>query len=333
MQTKQILFTAPKKAELAAVELSPLKENEVLCRTIYSAVSQGTEKANILDLPNTPGGKFPRNPGYCAVSRVEATGKAVSSVKPGDRVLVYHGFHAELVKISESNVLKVEDAAIDDREAAFVIVAAMGLGGLRRLGLEAGQSAAVVGLGILGITALQFARLSGLCPLIAVDYNEIRRETALSLGADFALDPRDKDFVQKVKEITGGGANGVVEVTGSSSAFVTALDITVRAGGVSLLGCTRISDCPVDYYRQIHHPGITVYGAHNMARPAVDSHPRNWTMKDDMRAILRWLSYRRVSFLPFLSKTESPENCQAVYDEIISGKESSIGILFDWSNR
>ena len=56
-------------------------------------------------------------------------------------------------------------------------------------------------------------------------------------------------------------------------------------------------------------------------------------MKDDMRAILRWLSYRRVSFLPFLSKTESPENCQAVYDEIISGKESSIGILFDWSNR
>ena len=69
------------------------------------------------------------------------------------------------------------------------------------LEIELGESAMVMGQGLLGIFATQFLRLSGANPVIAVDLNPQRRELALKLGADYAFDPSDKDFVEKVKEI------------------------------------------------------------------------------------------------------------------------------------
>lgn len=125
MKTKQIVFTAPGCAEYVERELGELGEEEVLVRTLYSLVSQGTEKAFLRADPNA-GKTFPKSLGYCAVSRVVETGSAVRTCRAGDRVLVYHGFHASYVKVHETQLLKIEDERIDDRDAAFVIVAAMG---------------------------------------------------------------------------------------------------------------------------------------------------------------------------------------------------------------
>ncbi len=326
---KHIWFTEANKAEIVAVDLYPLKENEVICKTIYSAISQGTEKANFKGLQNTYGA-FPKKPGYCAVSIVVEVGANVKAFRPGDKVLVYHGYHGDYVKVSENVLTKVEDQSIDDKELVFVILAAMGLGGLRRLEMEVGESFAVFGLGMLGVTALQFAKLSGACPLIAVDFSEERRRMALELGADYALDPREEGFVEKVKEITNGGVNAIVEVTGSAQALQTSLDVVARGGRISLLGCTRVSDCNIDYYQKVHVPGVKLLGAHNVARPLVDSRPHCWTMKDDMKAIMKLLSYKKVTFLPLLTEIYSPYDCQSVYENITSGKQESIGLLFDW---
>ena len=122
-----------------------------------------------------------------------------------------------------------------------------------------------MGQGLLGIFAMQLLRLSGANPVIAVDLNPQRRELALKLGADFAFDPSDKDFVQKVKEATHGkGVNGCVEVTGVSQALKQALDCASWMGRISLLGCARVSDCSIDFYSQVHRPGIKLNGAHDL---------------------------------------------------------------------
>ena len=120
----------------------------------------------------------------------------------------------------------------------------------------------VMGQGLLGIFATQFLRLSGANPVIAVDLNAQRRALALKLGADYALDPSEEDFVQKVKDITKGkGVNGCVEVTGAAQALKQALDCASWMGRISLLGCTRVSDCAIDFYKQVHRPGIKLIGA------------------------------------------------------------------------
>jgi threonine dehydrogenase-like Zn-dependent dehydrogenase len=101
----------------------------------------------------------------------------------------------------------------------------------------------VMGQGLLGIFATQFLRLSGANPVIAADLNPQRRELALKLGADYAFDPSDKDFVEKVKKVTKGkGVNGCVEVTGIVQAMNQALECASWMGRISLLGCTRVSD-------------------------------------------------------------------------------------------
>lgn len=252
MLNKQIFFTDVHKAELVENNLRGVRENEVLTRTEYTVVSGGTERACILGMNNTSQ-NFPMSLGYCGVGYVEEVGAKVTSVAAGDRVLVYHGCHSKYNIRPESDITKVENDAVSSLEAAFVIIASMGLGGVRKLEIELGESAMVMGQGLLGIFATQFLRLSGANPVIAVDLSAERRELALKLGADCAFDPSDDNFVRKVKEATKGkGVNGCVEVTGVSAAMKQALECASWMGRIALLGCTRVSDCSVDYYQQVH---------------------------------------------------------------------------------
>ena len=327
---KQIVFTAPKKAELLDVQFIEPKENEVLVKMEYTVVSGGTERACLMGMNNTTG-TFPMSLGYCGIGYVKRTGSDVKSVEAGDRVLVYHGVHTNLNVVPENNVTKVEDDSIDSLEAAFVVIASMGLGGVRKLEVELGESGMVMGLGLLGIFAVQFLRLSGANPVIAVDLNEQRRDLALKLGADFALNPCDRDFVNKVKTITKNkGVNATVEVTGVSAAMKQALECAAWQGRISLLGCTRVSDCAVDYYKQVHRPGIKLIGAHNSVRPKVESYPHHWTHHDDCRAILDMISAKRIDVKSVVSRVVKPESAAEIYSELCNNKDFPLGTVFDW---
>lgn len=89
--------------------------------------------------------------GYCGVGYVEEVGSKVTKVSVGDRVLVYHGCHSQYNIRPECDITKVENNAVSSLEAAFVVIASMGLGGVRKLEIELGESAMVMGQGLLGI--------------------------------------------------------------------------------------------------------------------------------------------------------------------------------------
>ena len=331
MRNKQIVFTAVHKAELRETEVPAVIPSEaVLAETEYTVVSGGTERACILGMPNTAQ-KFPMSLGYCGVGRVLKTGEAVTDIHTGDRVLIYHGVHAKYNIVPRSDVTLVENDSIPSLDAAFVILASMGLGGVRKLEAEIGESAMVMGQGLLGVFATQFLRLSGACPVIAADLSESRRALARRLGADYAFDPSEKDFVDKVKSVTKGkGVNACVEVTGASVALVQALSCAAWQGRIALLGCTRVSDCRVDYYSQVHRPGIRLIGAHNFVRPKADSYPHHWTHHDDCRAILDLIAARRIEVAPIVSRVLSPACAPEVYDSLCDDPEFPVGTVFDW---
>ena len=69
MKRKQIIFTAPRTAELLETDVPVLSDKGVLVKTEYTVVSGGTERANILGLPNVPAG-FPKQLGYCGIGYV-----------------------------------------------------------------------------------------------------------------------------------------------------------------------------------------------------------------------------------------------------------------------
>ncbi len=332
MKNKQIFFTEIHKAELLENETGVPKSNEVLVNMEYTVISGGTERACILGMNNTSQ-NFPMSLGYCGVGYVEEVGSNVKSVEAGDRVLVYHGCHSKYNIRPESDITKVENENVSSLEAAFVIIASMGLGGARKLELELGESAMVMGQGLLGIFATQFLRQSGAMPLIAADLNPARRELALKLGADYALDPSDKDFVKVVMDITNGkGVNGCVEVTGISVAMKQALECASWMGRISLLGCTRVSDTAVDYYQQVHRPGVKIIGAHNFVRPKFESYPHHWTHHDDCKAILDMIARKRIDVLSIVSRVENPENAPEIYNQLCDDADFPMGTVFDWIN-
>ena len=331
MKNKQIVFTAVHTAELLDTEIAEPGQGEVLTEMEYTVVSGGTERANIMGMANAGGNNFPKNLVYCVVGRVLKVGSDVKEVAVGDRVLVYHGKHGKYNLRPVADITRVYDDRIASLDAAFVIIASMGLGGVRKLEIELGESAMVMGLGLLGIFAVQFCRLSGAYPVIAADLNPERRELALRLGADYAFDPSAPDFVDRVKAVTGGkGVRATVEVTGVSLAMKQALECASWQGRISLLGCTRVSDCAVDYYTQVHRPGVKLIGAHNFVRPKVESYPHHWTHQDDCRAILSLIAAGRIEVAPILSRVASPEDAPAIYNQLCDDPMFPIGTVFDW---
>ena len=130
--------------------------------------------------------------------------------------------------------------------------------------------------------------------------------------------------------LTNGGANVAIEVSGVGDGFNEALDCMAKFGRIALFGCTRNSDFTVDYYHKIHSPGITVIGAHTLARPKFESHPGWFTHDDDIKAILKLCHTGRLSFDEPIDATYSPEECFEVYTRLISDRSCPAIMQFDW---
>lgn len=332
---KSIVFTSPGVAELIEEAMPVPGRGEVLVRMAVSTISSGTERANLIGEKNISTrvedcevARFPRRAGYSSAGTVEAVGEGVTSVKSGDRVGMSWSSHSRYIVMEENNVYPLPDD-VPFEEAALWHIGTFPMAAIRKCHLEFGESAVVMGQGVLGKFAVVFLRLAGAAPVIAVDPVEEKREQALKLGADYAFDPNDPDFEQKVKDVTGGGAKVAIEVTGIGKALDQVLDVMAPLGRVALLGCTRHSDFTIDYYHKVHGPGIVLYGAHTNARPKNESAAGLWTTRDDVFAEMRLYRLGRMSLSQFVEETHSPAEAPAVYHRLATEKSFPL-VQFNW---
>lgn len=339
MNTKKILFTKVNTAEFLEVEAREMGEHDVMVETAVSSISCGTEKANITGDPNTSiftdapvPAVFPKTAGYSSAGVVIAKGSAVTSVEIGDRVTMSWSEHSKINVLPEENVVKIEYDNISFNEAALCHIGTFPMAALRKTKLEIGESMLVMGLGVLGLMGVAFAKAAGATPVIAVDPVAKRREKALQFGADYALDPFDEDFAKKVKELTNGGANTAIEVTGLGAGLNQCLDCMAKLGRIALLGCTRDKNFTVDYYRKVHGPGVQLIGAHTLARPTVDSYPGYFTQRDDIKTILRLAAMNRINLNDMVDEIHVPTECGEVYTRMLNDKDFPTVVQFDWSN-
>ncbi len=333
MKCREIVFTAPGKAELQEKEWNEpeLKRDEVFLETECTLISPGTERACLLGLAG--GNSFPKRLGYSAVARVRNAGQE-SGFHPGERVAVYHSSHSSLLVKKAEDLVKIEDDSLPSESAVFCIIGSMGLQGMRRARPEFGESMAVLGLGLLGLFAIRCAALSGLVPLIGIDFNEKRRKLAEEFGADATFSPDDPELAATIKRLTNGsGVDIAVEVTGNPDALNTALDFTAPYGRVTLTGCSRTPTREIDFYSKVHKPGISIIGAHNMARPHHDARPGCWTMREDMALLLRLFSAGRIRPERLIRDRLRPEEAPRFFERLANGDPEILGAVFDWESR
>jgi threonine dehydrogenase-like Zn-dependent dehydrogenase len=221
---------------------------------------------------------------------------------------------------------------IDQKDAAAAHLASFPMLAIRKLQIQMGEACLIAGQGLLGLIAGQLARIAGAYPVIVSDCSPERRELALQLGADYALDPMAPDYVEKVIQLTDGrGPETVVEVTGNGKALDVALDAIAPFGRLALLGCTRNSDFTINYYRKVHGRGVTMIGAHTDARPDNESSFGWWTTRDDALAFLKLLEHKRIFLDGFVDEVHPPTDCADIYARLARSNAFPV-LQFDWEN-
>lgn len=312
------------------VSLAP---DQILVKTDYDLISAGTELANYHELPNTgtTGGKFPHYPGYSTSGHVVRIGEAVKKFRPGDNVVVAWNGHRSWTICQENVKIYPVPAGFDMKTAAAAHLCSFPLLAIRKLQIQLGEACLIAGQGLLGILAGQLARIAGAYPVIVSDISPERRELALKLGADFALDPTAPDYIEKVWKLTDGrGVETAVEVTGNITALQQCLRCIAFNGRISLLGCTRISDQTIDFYKLVHRRGISLLGTHTSARPATDRANWGWPEFDDYQTFFKLVTSGRLNVDPIISEIASPRDAGEIYEKIGMRSDPPLGILLDW---
>ncbi|HWQ13860.1 MAG TPA: zinc-dependent alcohol dehydrogenase family protein [Roseiflexaceae bacterium] len=156
------------------------------------------------------------------------------------RTLNHHlgvsGFARHTVAAQESLIPIDPDFPLE-QAALFGCAVITGVGAVVNTArVQPGMSAAVWGLGGVGLSAVMGARLAGAHPIVAVDRLAHKLELARALGATHTVDAAAEDPVAAVRELTGGGAHYAFEVVGSEQVLIQAYQATRRGGTTVTVG-------------------------------------------------------------------------------------------------
>ncbi len=267
---------------LEEVPAPVVKSGQVLIQTTRSLVSLGTErmlvefgKANfiqkarqqpdkvkeVLNKVKTDGLKPTMNAvfnklgqplplGYCNVGKVIAVGKGVTEFNVGDRV-ASNGNHAEFVSVPQNLVAKIPDN-VSDEEAAFTVIGAIGLQGIRLANPTLGETVVVVGLGLIGLITAQLLVANG-CNVIGFDFDQAKVDMAKSFGVNAVNPGEGVDQVAFVESMTNNvGADAVIITASNKSNDIIsqAAHMSRKRGRIILIGVIGLDISRADFYEK-----------------------------------------------------------------------------------
>ena len=138
---------------------------------------------------------------------------------------------ADRAVVSRRSLVRVPKDLPFEHAALFGCAVLTGVGAVVNTAhVRAGQSVAVVGLGGVGLASVLGALASGAGPVIAVDLSEDKLALARSLGPVLTVNAAAPDAIEQVRNLTGGGADVVLEMAGSVRALEAAWKMTKRGG-------------------------------------------------------------------------------------------------------
>jgi len=327
MSAQRVIVPEPGRAELQPFDPGAPGGGELGLAAEITLISPGTERAFMLNLPNTSG-DFPRRVGYNFVGRISAIGAGVEGWQIGQRV-VASAPHASAVVVRTERVVAVPDA-VDSEQASFFNMLCIAMQGVRKARIELGEPVVVFGQGMVGQLALRLARLNGGLPVVGLDPSDVRRGMAAP-AADAMLDPTADGFREALAALVGAhGPPVVIEATGAPQPIQTALEIAAPHGRVVLLGSTRGINEEVNFYRDVHRLGVQIIGAHANAVPRHESHPGYWTWRDNCHTALQLMARGRLSVADMITHRFPSASAAGAYEILGQWDPTLLGMILDW---
>jgi len=331
--TQRVVFRSPREAVIEEVPIADPGKGEVLIRSICSLISTGTElTAYSGDFPpDSAWARYVRYPwmaGYANVGEVITCGPEVKSLREGQHVVSY-GSHASLVLQSASRTRPIPPG-VPDEHAPFMVLSTIALAGVRLAQIALGEAVVVVGAGLVGQFAIQYARLSGGWPVIAVDLAESRLAVARAHGATHTLVGGRPELADDIRDLTKGRlADVAIEATGNPKVIPSLFRLLRRRGRVILLGSPR-GKTEVDFHNEVHTLGLQIIGAHNSTHPAHETPYNVWTRARDDELFLDLLAAGQITVSDLISHRYPWREAPAAYDMLLSDRTQAMGVLLDW---
>jgi L-iditol 2-dehydrogenase len=269
---KALFFDEPKKLVVSQVQSPTITPNEVMVRSLRVGICHSDYEllAGQYIIPIS----YPVIPGHEWVGEVVEVGKNVTRLKPGDRVVgecvintperIHHfgfsmdGANREYFPARPEWLHKLP-GALDDAKGALIEPFTCGFYAIQRNGApNASDTVVVSGGGTIGLVTAA-AAVGMRARVIVVDPVPLRRDIAKRLGAEATVDPSADDPVEAVRDLTGGGADIVVEASGHSASLANAFDYARQDGRVSMVGINIGHKIPVELGK-IQMKNLTVRG-------------------------------------------------------------------------
>ncbi|EKD77664.1 MAG: hypothetical protein ACD_42C00240G0001, partial [uncultured bacterium] len=274
--------------------------------------------------------------GYCNVGRVLAVGEKITHFSVGDRV-VSNGYHAEVVRVLKNLCAKIPEGVSDD-EAAFTIVSAIALQGIRLSQPTLGERYVVFGLGLIGLLTVQILRANG-CRVLGVDFDHAKSELAKKFGADIV----NPDYIISQAALFSGG-NGVDAViitaaTDSNELLHQAASICRKHARIVLIGVIGKEFSRADFYeKELSFQVSCSYGPgrydENYERLGLD-YPIGfvrWTEQRNFEAVLELMAQGLLNVEPLISARFDIDHIADAY-ETLEKNTSSLGMVIDYPNQ
>jgi len=375
---KQVVNDGRGRVRLVDVPIPALRPGGVLVRTVCSVLSPGTERMNVersrqsllaraRERPDLIRQVFDRvrreglrlaltavgerlsalvPMGYSSAGVVEAVGEGVQHLRVGDRVACAGGgyaSHAELIWVPQLLCARVPDGPrpVELGEAAFATLGAIAMQGFRQARLRLGETAAVTGLGLLGLLTVQLAK-SGGCRVVAADLDPDRVALARRLGADVAVAAGEEYEAAVRRETSGRGADAVLITAASESAEPVrqAGRLSRDRGTVVVVGAVP-ADVPRSpfYEKEIdvrfsrsYGPGRYDPGYEEQGHDYPVGYVR-WTEQRNLEAFLDLLAQGRLAIAPLISHRFPILEAEEAYRVLTDAKERALAIVLDYAER
>lgn len=274
--------------------------------------------------------------GYCNVGRVAQVGAGDTAFKVGDRV-ISNGPHAEVVSVPFNLCAKVPDSVSDD-EAAFTVLGAIALQGIRLIQPTLGETVVVTGLGLVGLMTVQLLRANG-CRVLGIDFDPAKLALAEQFGAEVVDLAAGRDPVAIATAYSRGrGVDAVIvtAATKSSEPVHQAALMCRKRGRIVLVGITGLELSRDDFFKKELTFQVSASYGPGRYDPNYEEKGQDypvgfvrWTEQRNFEAVLDMMADGRMDVKPLISHRFLINEAENAY-ELVSGSGSSLGILLKY---
>ena len=366
---KQILQSLKTgETEIAEVPVPSVGRGQLLISTSHTLVSAGTErmmvefgKAGWLDKARQQPDKVrmvldkiktdglqptveavfnkldqPLPMGYCNVGRVAEMGAGVAGFAVGDRV-ISNGKHSEVVSVPINLCAKVPDT-VTDEEAAFTVLGAIALQGIRLVQPTLGETVVVTGLGLVGLMTVQLLRANG-CRVLGLDFDKEKLDLARQFGAQVVDLVAGQDPVKAANSYSRGRGVDAVIVTAATKSSVPmhqAAQMCRKRGRIVLVGVTGLELSRDDFFKKELTFQVSASYGPGRYDPNYEDKGQDypvgfvrWTEQRNFEAVLDMMAEGRLNVKAMISHRFAIGEAEQAY-ALVGGEGPSLGILLTY---